>query len=193
MASINPANLSLSDVFTTRGGAKIASIRNGDGDLVVQPNEFIRIPFEPSSFNESDSQRLNLILEAPRSVLEVFADLDEWLIGYLVEHSERFFKKKLTAEEVRASYRSCVRHSDKGYAPTLRTKADLSNGKHAIHCWDDDGNRVETPECWRNCWISPRLHVTHLWMMGSSFGPVVRLTDALLRPDEGAADRKSLF
>ena len=193
MASFNPATLSLSDVFTTPHGAKIASIRNdGVNDLVIQPNEFVRIPFEPSAFNESDSQRLNLILDAPRPVLEAFADLDEFLVGYLTEHSARLFSKKLTADEVRANYCSCVRHSDKGYAPTVRTKVDL-NGKHTLHCWDGEGNRVETPESWRNRWISPRLHVTHLWMMGPSFGPVVRLTDALLRPDEGAAERSSLF
>jgi len=193
MASINTANLSLSDVFTTPHGAKIAVIKDGVGDLAIQPNEFVRIPFEPSTFNASDAHRLNLILEAPRPLLEVFAELDEWLIGYLIEHSERLFNKGLTAEEVRASYCSCVRHSDKGHPPTVRTKVILSNEKHALHCWDGDGNRVETPECWRNCWISPRLHVTHLWMMGSSFGPVVRLTDALLRPDEGAAERSSPF
>ena len=194
MASINTANLSLTDVFTTRHGAKIASIRDGRDDLVVQPNEFLRVPFEPSAFND-DAQRLNLVLEAPRPILEVLAELDEWLIGYLVEHSSRLFKKGLTEDQVRASYRSCVRHSEKGYAPTLKTKVDLSDGKHALHCWDGDGNQVPSPECWRNCWISPRLHVTHLWMMGPSFGPVIRLTDALLRPDEGAApaERSSPF
>ena len=128
MAFINTANLSLSDVFTTPHGAKIASIRNGVNDLVIQPNEFVRIPFEPSAFNASDTYRLNMILEAPRPLLEVFAELDEWLSGYLIEHSERLFKKKLTAEEVRASCCSCVRHSDKGYAPTLKSKVDLNNG-----------------------------------------------------------------
>jgi len=187
------ANISLSDVFTTPHGAKISVIKDGTGDLAIQPNEFIRIPFEPSAFNASDTYRLNMILEAPRPLLEVFAELDEWLIGYLTEHSARLFNKGLTAEEVRANYRSCVRHSDKGHPPTLKSKVDLTDGKHALYCWDGSGNEAVRPECWRNRWISPRLHVSHLWMMGSNFGPVVRLTDALLRPDEGTADRKSPF
>ena len=194
MASITAADLCLSDVFVTPHGARISAIKDGaGGSVILQPNEFLRIPFDPSAFNsEGDSQRLTMILEATRPLLEAFADLDEFLVGYLTEHSQRLFSKTLTADEVRANYCSCVRHSDKGYLPTLRTKIDLS-GKHALHCWDGDGNRVDAPESWRNRWINPRLHVTHLWMMGPSFGVVVRLTDALLRPDEGAADRSSPF
>jgi len=191
--AFNTANLSLSDVFTTPHGARISVIKDGTSDLAIQPNEFLRIPFEPSAFNASESYRLNMILEAPRPLLEVFAELDEWLIGYLVEHSSRLFNKALTAEEVRANYSSCVRHSDKGHPPTLKTKVDLTDGKHALYCWDGSGNEAVRPECWRNRWISPRLHISHLWMMGSNFGPVVRLTDALLRPDEGAAERRSPF
>ena len=195
MASLTTANFSLSDVFTTRHNAKIASIRDGRDDLVVQPDQFLRVPFEPSAFSESDTHRLNLFLEAPRPLLEIFADFDEWLIGYLVEHSQRLFKKSLTEERIRASYRSCVRHSDKGYAATLKTKIDLTDSKHALHCWDADSNLVEAPESWRNCGINPRLHISHLWFMDRSFGPVIRLTGAQVRPppDAEPAERKSPF
>ena len=101
----------------------------------------------------------------------------------------------MSADEIRSNYRSCIRHSDKGYAPTLKVKVDLTGGKHALHCWDDAGNQMEAPESWRSCSISPRLHVSHVWFMGTNFGPVVRLTDALLRPDEDVAptERKSPF
>ena len=101
----------------------------------------------------------------------------------------------MSADEIRSNYRSCVRHSDKGYAPTLKVNIDLTDGKHALHCWDDEGNQTRTPESWRNCWISPRLHVSHIWFMANNFGPVVRMTDALLRQDEGSApvERSSPF
>ena len=113
MASIDTANLSLCDVFTTRHGAKIASIKDSDGDLVVQPDEHFRIPFEPSVFGETESERRNLVIETQSELLEEFARLDEWLIRYIAEHSERFFKKRLTVDQVRAAYSSCVRHSEK--------------------------------------------------------------------------------
>jgi len=185
-------DLSLCDVFTTRHGAKLASIRDDDGDLVFQPDEFLRVVFEPSAFGDTDSQRMNLVIETSPAIQEEFARLDETLIGYIAEHSERLFKKRHTVEQVRAAYSSCVRHSEK-YPATLKTKVDVGTGKYAVVCWDEDGNQVETPESWRHFLIRPRLHVTHLWVMGSAFGPVVRLTDALLRPNAAPAERKSPF
>ena len=194
MASINLATLSLDDPFTTSNGAKIASIRrDGNNDLVVQPGELLRVPFEPTAFGESDSSRFNLVLEAPRPVLEAFADLDEWLISYLTEHAAQFFKKPMTADQVRDGYSSCIHHSDKGYLPTLKTKVDLGDGKHALCVWDSERNQLDKPESWRNRQIIPRLHITHIWFMGSNFGPVVRLTDALLRSDASPVQRTSPF
>ena len=135
MANINLATLSLGDPFTTSNGSKIASIRSGNDDLVLLPGEYLRVPFEPTtSFGESDTNRLNLVLEAPRPVLEAFADLDEWLIGYLTEHAAQLFKKPMTAEQVRGGYSSCIHHSDKGYMPTLKTKVDLGDSKHSPLC-----------------------------------------------------------
>ena len=176
-------NLTIRDVFTTRNGAKIASIMDGDGDLVFQPKEYLRMPFEPSAFDKSERERLNLMFETTTPILEAFERLDEWLIQYIAEHSERILKKRFSLDQVRANYSSCIRMSEKGYPATLKTKLDLGTGKHAVFCWDDDGNQVDTPKSWCQCLIRPRLHVTHLWMMGNACGPVVRLTDAKLRYD----------
>ena len=76
MASIDTANLSLCDVFTTRHGEKIASIKDGDGDLVFQPHEFLRVVFEPSAFGDTDSQSMNLVIETSPAIQEEFARLD---------------------------------------------------------------------------------------------------------------------
>ena len=184
--------LSLCDVFTTRQGATIASIRDGDDDLVFQPDDFLRVVFEPSAFGDTDSQRMNLIIETTPTILEEFTRLDDTLIGYIAEHSDRLFNKRFTVEQVRAAYSSPVRRSEK-YPATLKTKLDVGIGKYAVACWDEDGNQAETPESWRQFLIRPRLHVTHLWVMGSAFGPVVRVTDALLRPSAASAERKCPF
>ena len=117
--------------FTTRRGAKIANIRDDDGDLVFQPDDFLRIVFEPSAFRDSDSQRVNLIIETTATMVEEFTRLDESLIAYIAEHPDRLFNKCLTVEQVRASYSSPVRRSEK-YPPTLKTKLDLGSGKYAV-------------------------------------------------------------
>ena len=191
MASLT--DLRLRDVLTTRNGSKIASIKLGEEDLVYQPDEYLRVPFEPSAFDKFETERLNLVIETTRPILEEFERLDEALIAYIAEHSDRILKKRLTVEQVRANYSSCLRTSEKGYPATVKTKVDVGSGKHAVLCWDADGNQVELPESWRKYRVIPRLHVTHLWIMGTSFGPVVRLTDALLQPDEVSVDRKNPF
>lgn len=184
--TIDTANISLRDVFTTKQGAKIASFKDGDDDLVYQPNEFLRVPFDPSTWDKDPtSQRLNLVLETTPSVLEAFQTLDEWLIKYIAEHSERLLKKRLSVEQVRGNYTSCLKTSEK-YPATLKTKIDLGSGKHSVACWSRDARR-DPPEYWGEYKVSPRLHITHLWIMGNSFGPVVRVTDAMLEPDENVA------
>ena len=196
-SSIDTAELRLGDVFLTRHNAKIASIRDGIKDLIIQPGEFLKVPFDPMSFDESGNPpRLNLFLHPCRSLLEDLATIDEWLIGYLSDNSIQFSKKPLHPDEVKENYISCIRHSAKGFAPTVKTKIDLTVGKHALHCWDIEGYKVDAPETWRNRRINPRLHVSHVWFMGSNFGPVLRLTDALVRLDEDSpvpAKRKSPF
>ena len=183
-SSIDTAELRLGDVFLTRHNAKIASIRDGSKDLILQPEEFFKVPFTPMNFDESGpTTRLNLFLHPCRSLLEDVASIDEWLIGYLADHSVEILKKQMNFEEVRESYISCIRHSAKGYAPTVKTKIDFTDGKHALHCWDADGNLVDAPENWKEFRISPRIHVSHVWFIGTNFGPVLRLTDALLRPE----------
>ena len=196
-SSIDTAELRLGEVFLTRHNAKIASIRDGNKDLVLQPEEFLKVPFTPMNFDESGpTTRLNLFLHPCRSLLEDVASIDEWLIGYLADHSVEILKEQMNFDQVREKYISCIRHSDKGYAPTIKTKIDFTDGKHSLHCWDADGNLIDAPENWKEFRISPRIHVSHVWFMGTNFGPVLRLTDALLRPEEDApasVKRKSPF
>ena len=114
-SSIDTAELRLGEVFLTRHNAKIASIKNGIQDLILQPEEFLNVPFTPMNFDENGpTARLNLFLHPCRSLLEDVASIDEWLIGYFADHSVEILKKQMNFEEVRESYISCLRHSGKG-------------------------------------------------------------------------------
>ena len=124
--AIDTAQFRLGDIFITRHNAKIASIRNGNTNLIIQPGEFLKVPFTPMNFDEgSGTKRFNLFVHPCRSLLEDLATIDEWLIAYLAEHSIKYFKKLMQPEEVRGTYVSRVRHSDKGYPPTVKFKIDL--------------------------------------------------------------------
>ena len=123
-------------MFLTRHNAKIASIKIGIQDLVLQPEEFLKVPFTPMNFDDTVTTRLNLFLHPCRSLLEDVASIDEWLIGYLADHSVEILKEQMNFDQVREKYISCIRHSDKGYAPTVKTKIDFTDGKHSLHCWE---------------------------------------------------------
>ena len=80
--------------------------------------------------------------------------------------------------------------------PQSRRRSILQTASTRFTVWDADGNLVDAPEKWKEFRISPRIHVSHVWFMGTNFGPVLRLTDALLRPEEDAPaslKRKSPF
>ena len=180
------ADIHICDVKTTLNGTKVANIKADDDDLIYLLDEFMSIPFNPSSFVESDSTHKNLLITMSDAIHKEFARLDACLIIYIAEHSERILKKRQSIEQVRANYVSCIRTS-KDYPPTIKTKVELGGGQYGVVCWDSDGERVDLPESWRDFEIKPNIVVSNLWMFGGKFGPVLRLTDALLRPNEGNA------
>ena len=65
---------------------------------------------------------------------------------------------------------------------TIKTKVDLGAGKYGVTCWSEDGEAVDMPESWKDYVIKPRIVISNLWIFGSKFGPLLRLTDALLQP-----------
>jgi hypothetical protein len=106
------------------------------------------------------------------------------MVGYLVAHSERIFKKQLTEEQVRESFHPTLKRQG-DYPPLLRTKIN-STGRQACRYWTADQQKREPPEDWRSAELRPMLHLSHLWIMGRSCGLVVNATDLLVQESSGA-------
>ena len=175
-------DFSIDEVKTTQNGAKVANIEAGDGNaLEYLAEEFLTIPFEPSTFIESTSSRKDLVINITEEMRKDLARLDAMLIVYISEHSERLLKKRLSLEQVRAAYTPCVRTA-KDYPPSIKTKVELGEGKYAVACWDECGESIAIPCPWRDFVIKPRIVVSNLWMFSGKFGPVLRTTDVLLQP-----------
>lgn len=173
-------NLAIDEIFVSSRGSKTARIKNGDGSFVYTPIAHLRVPLEPSTFDKDPkATRQNILLELTPEVEKLVREFDQWCIDYLTEHSERLFKKAMSKEKVQAGYSSCLKTSEKGYAPTLKCKMDTAGSKQ-VCCWDQSGECIDRPLQWRGRHVKPRLLFSHLWFMGSSFGPVIQLTDASL-------------
>ena len=171
----------IDDVTSTTRGSKIAKIRCGEGICVYTPTNAARIPFEPGTFDKDPcAMRLNLVMECDSELQNSIDTFDAWIVDYLTRHSQRIFKKEMTPEQVAAGYSSCVKHPPfgKNYGPTLKTKIDL--GKNGIRCWNVDSNDgpVAVPHTWKNLKLKPRLHFSHLWIMGQQYGAVLKVLDA---------------
>jgi hypothetical protein len=178
------ANFAIDDVFVSHRGNKTARVKNGDGgSFVFIPDAHLRVPFEPSTFDKDPkANRQNIVLELTPEAEKLVREFDAWCINYLTEHSERLFKKALSKEKVQAGYSSCIKTSDKGYAPTLKCKMDITGPKQ-VCCWDENGESVDKPQQWCGRHVKCRLLFSHIYFMGASFGPVIRLTDAGLTDD----------
>ena len=183
MALSDIKHLSLDDVFFTKRGSKICRVRCAGGDFVITPPEHLRIPFDASNYDKDGSAcRLSLVFETNPELQTLIETFDGWIVRYMSEHSERIFKKTMTPEQVRVGYCSCLKYKEP-YAPTLKCKLD-KDGRRGICCWQPSGERADQPSDWRSVMAKPRLHVSHLWVMGAQHGVVIQLTDAEIVPSE---------
>ena len=184
MVSDSNCQWSIDDVITTSRGSKVARLNSGEGangkQCVYTPKNYLRVPFEPGNFDKDPTaQRLNLVLECDDELQEEIANFDTWATQYLCTHSERLFKKKLTPQQVAAGYCSCLKPAPAGksFNPTLKCKIDTEEGRNCIRCWDTDGANIAVPHSWRGLKIKPLLNYSHLWIMGSQFGVVLKILD----------------
>ena len=161
-------------MLVTAKGAKQCALADGSkSPILYSPEDPLTAPFGFSSWEESS--RKNLELRCTKGVEDYFTQFDEWVRAYLVQNSERLFKKKLTAEQVAESYKSPL-HKKGDYPALLRTKVNTS-GNNAVRFWDEDGNEAAEPTSWKEIQVKPLLHVRSLWIMGPSFGFTVECTD----------------
>ncbi len=170
----------LADVhINANKGAKSAMLTCKDGPVVFMASKACEAPFGATNFDRDvTAVRQNLELRVTKELEAYFDEFDAWAVEYLSANSERLFKKQLTVAQIKEQYHSPVRHSEK-YDPLLRTKINTSGGR-ATRFWDTEGKVLAYPENLKGARLIPRLHVSHLWIMGTSCGFAVNVTDVRL-------------
>jgi len=193
---IDTAKITVGDLSCTTYGGKIARVSNADGsDVIVTPKDAMRGPFDPSTFDKDPkAQRINLTLEVSDLDLQAtLVDFDSHMLRYLADNSERIFKRPMSLEQVEAGYNNCLYRGKGNYAPTLKTKIDIS-GPRALRCWSPKGERLsEYPKDWRSVRVRPVIHFSHLYTMGTQFGVVVKVSDVQIAEVAEAAPQKNPF
>jgi hypothetical protein len=116
--------------------------------------------------------RQNLEVRVSGDAGAYFEGLDAWAVDYICAYSQRLFKKTLSLQQVRDMYHPCLRH--------LRTKYNRAGTHGACRFWTPAGEEREPPVDWRDAEVTPRVHISHLWVMGQSCGLVVNACDLMV-------------
>ena len=170
----------LADVHVSAGkGAKTSVLTSSDfsgGKVVFVGETPCEAPFGPTNFDKDPlAVRQNLELRLTPEQDKFFTSVDAWAVTYLVANAERLFKKKMSLEQIKEQYHSPIKRNEK-YEPLLRTKITAS-GTWATKYWTPDGKEAVAPTVWRGGTFKPRLHLSHLWVMGTSCGLAINVTD----------------
>ena len=179
---LDTSNWQIKDPQISARGAKSCPVLKANGEKVFfnlgSKSEPVSSPFGATSFNDEATSRKTIEFNLTEEQEEQFKKFNEWAIGYLSEHSERLFKKKLTPDQVSEGYRSPV--TKKGsYRGHLRCKIN-SSGTTMVRCWSTEDIRRELPADLRNHEMVPRINVSHLWMMSREYGWVFQVNDLMV-------------
>ena len=180
MSASDKMNLQLKELTISARGVKSAQIATLDeAPLYFTLETLTHSPFGPSSFDKDpNASRMQLDIRLAGTEEEFFDSLDQWAVATVAENSERLFKKKLTPEQAYDRYHPCLRKSEK-HPTLLKTKINLYGNRPCMF-WNSSEELIGAPDDWKGLEFRARVHVSHLWLMGSDCGLVLNCTDLLL-------------
>ena len=163
-------------------GTRMAALYTGPhGDMTWFVND-VRPVFEPTAYGGvADAARVTLCLRADEDMKN------------MMEAIENFFFREVTAQNllgdcdivaVKARYQSAMKQNDK-YGAQLRVKVNLA-GPYAARFWDANKQPRGAPESWRDSSLRCVLKVRGIYMTGTTWGPIVELTDAQVTQEASA-------
>jgi hypothetical protein len=167
------ANYQLSEATVNSKGAKSCKLESNGAQIVFNLGEYYTRTFSPfgaTSYNDDASVRQTIEFKLSDEQQKHWECFDAWAIAYLSAHSERLFKKPMSPEQIRESYRSPVtRKGD--YPPHLRCKTNTA-GPKVCRAWQEQ-TRIDLPSNLRNVPVIPRITLSHLWIMSTECGFVL--------------------
>jgi len=171
------ANYKLADPQVNAKGGRYCPLSDGDKPAWILPSGKLYSPFGgPSTYEAAVyTPRQTLELRCDEELAATIRAFDEWAKTYILEHSERLFKKKLTPQQIQEGYRSPM-HQKGDYAPNLRTKIDLE-GRMACRYWTPEGICQGPPDDYKMCEIRVRLLIRSMWFMQKEFGFTLQVMD----------------
>ncbi len=176
--------LSAGTISVSAKGQKNAPImRNGQKAFWTFSNPATAI-FHPSAYKgatgSAESTRLSLCLNVEDTTLQQARDLDKWAVEYALEHSEAFFGRKMSRDQVVDRYNAIEKKSDK-YPNYIKIKVTIDpNDRNAPSYWTMDKVKRNAPENWQQASLTCHARIVGFWLVSNSFGLSIQLQDAMV-------------
>ena len=174
MAMLDISALQMGDVVSSGKGAKSVNLTQ-DGSQALFTLEPMEIAYEPSAFQDAESTRVNIVFRPTPEVEEFLDSIDEWVMKEVAVNSVKLFGKARSVDSLKDSYTPILKKSDK-WPSQFKSKMNLQEPSK-VKIWDADACLREAPQTWQGCVARPKLRLKAVYLMGTSFGPVLELTD----------------
>ena len=129
------ANYQLSEATTNSKGAKSCKLESSGAQVVFNLGDSLSpaySPFGATNYGDDTSSRQTIEFKLNPEQQKHWEAFDTWCLSYLHTNSESIFKKQLTQEQLRESYRSPVTRKE-GFEPHLRCKINIGGQRLRGH------------------------------------------------------------
>jgi hypothetical protein len=171
MAMLDVNALQMGDVVSSGKGAKSVNLTQ-DGSQALFTLEPMEIAYEPSAFQDQESTRVNIVFRPTPEVEEFLDSIDEWVMREVAVNSVKLAR---SVDSLKDSYTPILKKSDK-WPSQFKAKMNLQEPSK-VKIWDADACLREAPQTWQGCVARPKLRLKSIYLMGTSFGPVLECTD----------------
>ena len=155
---------------------------------------------EQDGTSTNSTRRGQAVVIEDERVQHVLEKLDEWVVNYATEHSQEFFKKKLTKEAVQLRFKKTLDKKDGDEHPFMKFKIKCPPGPYPteLHLLTADGKVIENGGKIEDleklgAKISPVVSVYGLWFMGggTQFGISIQAEKMIVKPGVGRSSLAS--
>ena len=165
---------------SNKAGGKTAAILDERGGPITLSTGILRSPFDASGFQDPESSRVSLCLEADSELMYWCTELDEQILKLCCRQSKLLFGKDVViVSDLRPLYYSAIKPNEKYGSHLFKTKMNKI-GKGAVRVWNKGGLPREMPESWQGLHLQARVVLKSLWVQSRNFGLTFEVSDAMI-------------
>ena len=163
------------------GASRIAPVYNSKGERPTWTQDFLKVIWEPSAVDTSNTGRLTLALQPDGPTCDLYDALDSTFLKLACDNSVQLFGKQLSLEQVALSYTSPMRRSTRG--THIRAKLVPPGNKYSTLVWSEAKAPLPWPtSSWVGQECKAQLVLSSIWMAAGRWGVTLTATNIILRP-----------